>query len=141
MRAQTSNSSTPPLANFASCTCVWLPTRIPQGRVLHNGTESQRPKMGQDKPLLLSLRCISYTGAPSCRLPFSSLPSQVGCSACVSAQQARKAEGNTSLDGLQAAIHRAQSVAVYRDVAASVPAGMQVWQIGRTITLVLLTTV
>ena len=98
-------------------------------------------KMGQGKPLLLSVRYTSYTGVPSCQLPFSSLPSQVGCSACVSAQRARIAEGNTSLDGLQAAIHRAQSVAVYRDVAASAPAGMQVWQIGRTITLVLLTTV
>ena len=44
-------------------------------------------------------------------------------------------------DKLQAAIHRAQSVAVYRDVAASVPAGMQVWQLGRSITLGLFTTV
>ena len=58
---------------------VWLPTRVPQGRVLHNGTESQRPKMGQGKPLLLSLRYTSYTGVPSCQLLIliSTVPSRV----------------------------------------------------------------
>ena len=58
---------------------VWLPTRVPQGRVLHDGTESQRPKMGQGKPLLLSLGYTSYTGVPSCQLLIliSTVPSRV----------------------------------------------------------------
>ena len=60
-------------------TRVWLPTRVPQGRVLHNGTESQRSKMGQGKPLLLSLRYTSYRGVPSCQLLIliSTVPSRV----------------------------------------------------------------
>ena len=84
----------------------------------HYGTENQRPSMGPGQPLLLSVRCSLRATLMS--VPFTSLPSQVGCELqlyeCGEHELLRATR--TWMD-CTSAIHRDWSAAVCRDAAVS----------------------
>ena len=136
MRARTSNSSTPQLASSASCKRVAIHALTLEACVTLWHRKSKT--FDGSGPASIAEREVLLASHPHVStFHISSVPSRVRAAARLYERGEHELlrATRTWMD-CTSAIHRDWSVAVCRDAAASVPAGMRAWQIGRTITLI-----